>query len=131
MKRLVLAVALTASGCSLNIFGPQIEHWSKRPLVPVPAVYEQWYADVRACWSQRGVTNLHSFQDARWFIADKITMGGGKRARASTTGDDIVITRSYVHIELTVKHEISHHVTGFGDEIHFDSGIRAICDGGQ
>lgn len=114
-------VILALTGC--NILGPDIEHWSQRPLVPVPAAFADLYAAVEVCWGKRG-----DFGAVNWFVADKITVDGTGRARGTTRGDDITIARDYLDVARTIKHEASHHVSGRGNDIHYKGASRAICD---
>lgn len=118
----ILPLLLLCAGCT-SIFGPEVEHWSKRPLDPVPTRYAELYAAVERCWDHKG-----DFGAVNWYVADKITVNTTKRARGTTRGDDITIARQFVNNDRTVMHEASHHVTGLGDLIHYDNATRAVCD---
>ena len=118
-----LAAALLLAGCELGIFGPNVEMWARRPMEPVPIAYANLYAAVERCWGRQG-----DFAAVRWYVADKIAVNDTGRARGATDGNEITIARDYINADRTVMHEMSHHVSGRGDEIHWDGGRRATCD---
>jgi hypothetical protein len=79
---------------------------------------------VAACWERTG-----DFGAVRWYVADRISLDATKRANATIRGDDITIARAWLDVDRTVMHEMSHHVSGLGNVIHYD-GNRARCDEG-
>lgn len=116
MRRFVFVLALV--GCT-DLFGPEVEYWEHRPMDPVPAEYATWYAEVEQCLGQVG-----NFDAVRWFVADSIRREGRPAGAVLEFPATITMTSDYTELRWAVKHEMIHHVTQQGDEIH---GVYAEC----
>lgn len=124
MRKLAILLAVLSYGCSDPFgLGPDVLYTGREPFTP-PAAYEAMYADVAACWGVAG-----DFSRIRWFVSSQIDIvGEWEDAAAAIKGDEITIKWGRRDVPLTVMHEMSHHASGRGNEIHYDEGRRALCD---
>lgn len=117
MKKLL---PLALAGCFL---GPEIVYDWREPMEPVPEAYAQWYAEVEACWGASG-----DFAAVEWFVGEMSNGDPVTVVKETTKGDVITIRSGYELIERTIKHGMSHHVSGLGHQIHYEGANRAYCD---
>lgn len=124
MRRAILLACVVLAGCALDLFGPDVRYVNRRPMVPVPAVYPQWYMATAKCLAMLGEIDA-----VRWFVADSIFWEGGL-VPALTSGDEITISVDFAYAwpMLTIRHESAHHITGKGVSLHLPDG-GVVCDG--
>ena len=96
-----------------------------RPMIEIPAIYSQWYADTEECLGESG-----DFSAINWYTATKIEVDGTSDLGIIQYPDDITIKVGFTGWRLVVRHEMAHHISGSDREIHFNDKTRALCDGG-
>ncbi len=101
---ILLLLALLVLSC--GIVGPA-EEWyvDLRSLSPVPEIYSEWHHEAEHC-----VNVLREFNDIRWFVAQSITIDGVRGLGAFDSPRDIIIKRSQLYTQSTVKHELIHYI---------------------
>lgn len=117
-----LPLLVLLAACA-SLFGPTITIWGgPYPLDPVPEEYRAYYAEVEACWGIAG-----DFDAIEWYGASRIKYGD-QWVNGLIQGDRItMVSRQERH----VKHEMSHHVSGIGDALHYTDEYgrpRVPCD---
>ena len=109
------AWSLIVAGC--NITGPAAEYVNRRPLEPVPDWYREAYRQTEECLGVRG-----NFGAVRWFVAERVVVGGTEKAGALRFPHDITMWERAAHHEWAVRHEASHHILQRGDDLHDEHG---------
>ena len=100
---LLLLISLTLS---CGIIAPTDDWYiGLRSFSPVPEIYSEWHHEAEHC-----VNVLREFNDIRWFVAQSITIDGVKGLGAFDSPRDIIIKRSQLHSQSTVKHELIHYI---------------------
>lgn len=103
----------------------------QRPMIEIPTVYAQWYADTEECLGESG-----DFSAINWYTATKISLDGTADLGIIEYPDDITIRTDFIGWRVVVRHEMAHHIVGPDRRIHFTDntisrvGTRALCDGG-
>lgn len=118
MKRAILILTLACAACDLNLFGPEVEYVNRRPLVPVPSVYAEWYAAVEECLGMRG-----DFGAVRWWIASDVRLNSTRKTGVLDFPNDITMWAAVTDEPWAVGHEMSHHILKAGDWLHDERGL--------
>lgn len=123
MDRLLLIALLLISACDVGLLapGPDVHGTNVRPMSPVPAVYSEWYAETERCLGMAG-----DFSAIRWFVADEILADGEPVTGWLKDGGEVVMLETYADLEWAVRHEMSHHITGWDNSAHQEGG-RIPC----
>jgi hypothetical protein len=115
----LLALALLC-GCSVTDL--DLTYVNRRPLDPaIVEMYGRWYTEVERCLQLPGDSG-----SVRWHVADEIVYNGRRIYGLLKWPHNITIDRVSLW-EPTVPHEIVHHITGTGDELH-DANDRVPCE---
>lgn len=124
----VFALVACASPVALTwepeVFGP-------RPLDPVPARYADWYADVEDCLGIRG-----DFDRVVWTVADSLKREGVRIEGVTLPPHEIVFEAAFFEFagehpayeRWKVTHEMSHEITGEGEDLHEGPRNRVPCE---
>ncbi len=110
MRNLLLCLTLLPA---CGIIGPSVQAPHLRPLEPIPEVYASWYDHVETCIGQLG-----NFDAIFWYVADEIFVDGLEKAGILRFPHTITMHSDFVQNPVAVKHEMVHHVSQRGDEIH-------------
>lgn len=119
-----ITATVLLAGCGiLDLNGPDIKYWGgPYRIEPVPEEWAVWYAEVEACWGMSG-----NFGAIEWYGASRIKYGD-RWASGLIQGNRITMAS---RMERHLRHEMSHHVSWRGDELHYydEYGrIRVPCD---
>ena len=127
MKKALLLLLLLLTGCTRQITQvvAVLKFDNQRPMVEVPAIYSQWYADTEECLGESG-----DFSAINWYTATKIDLDGTLSLGIVEYPNDITIKVGLTRWMIVVRHEMAHHISGPDREIHFNDATRALCDGG-
>lgn len=113
-----LLTSLLLTGCILAPVDLVVH--GERPIVP-RLEYRAWYSAVEDCLGMAG-----NFDAIEWRAADEILVAGRRRAGVLRFPNTITIRSDAAHLEGVVRHEMVHHVTGLGDELH-GPGEEVVC----
>lgn len=116
MRYAVVGLVFLVVGCT-DLFGPEVRFWNRRPMEPVPEQYATWYAEVEDCL---GVTG--DFGAVEWLVADSIVAHDGAKRGYLEFPNTITVRWEYLITDYVIRHEIAHHVTQSGDELHDSDG---------
>jgi hypothetical protein len=120
--RWTVACLVVLAACDL--FGPEVLFVNRRPMVPVPNVYAEWYAATERCLVVSG-----DFGAVRWFLADSVIMGSTAQAGVLRFPNEITMFARVAQAEWAVRHEAAHHILQRGDDLHGEYG-RVPCEHG-
>ena len=114
------AFVLLLVGCTIW----DVEFVNQRPMHPIPDVYPTWYAEIEECvgWSGPGYHRL------RFFVADEIVKEHSSDLILGTILDhEVTILAGEEETKFIVVHEFAHHVSGQGNEMHYNDALRERC----
>lgn len=126
-KLLLLLLLLLLTGCTRHITQvvAVLEFRDRYPVVPVPEIYSEWYANTEECLGKAG-----AFFNVNWYYATEIIYDDRPKLGIVQYPDDITIQIGARRVRIVLRHEMAHHISGPNKDIHYRDGSRAVCDGG-